>query len=76
MDGFKGDEEFGLSDVINISLDKSFKLSTVRLFQNIKISNIERLDKIRWIRKEVEDDDVFLFVEFFELDWKVTLMII
>ncbi len=47
MDGFKGDEEFGLSDVINISLDKSFKLSTVRLFQNIKISNIERLDKIR-----------------------------
>ncbi len=40
--GFKSDEEFGFDDIININFDESFKLSTVRLFQNIKISNIER----------------------------------
>jgi len=46
MGGFKDDEEFGLGDMVDISFDKDFKLSIVRLFQNIKTSNVERLDKI------------------------------
>ena len=47
MDGFKDDEELGLDDIVDINFDKSFKLSTVRPFQDIKISNVERLNKIR-----------------------------
>ena len=45
--GFKGDEEFGLDDIVDINLDKNLKLSTVRPFQNIKTPNIKRLDKMR-----------------------------
>ncbi len=45
--GFKGDEEFGLGNIIDINLDESLKLSTIQLFQNIKTSNIERLDKMQ-----------------------------
>jgi len=45
--GFKDDEKLGFDDMVNISLDKSLKLSTIQPFQNIKTSNIERLDKIR-----------------------------
>ncbi len=47
IDGFKNDEEFGLDNIVDINFDKSFKLSIVRLFQNIKISNVEKLDKMR-----------------------------
>ena len=45
--GFKGDKELGFDNIIDINFDKSFKLSIVRLFQDIKISNVERLDKMR-----------------------------
>ena len=47
MGGFKGDKELGLDDIIDINFDKGFKLSIVQPFQNIKTSNVERLDKIR-----------------------------
>jgi len=47
MGGFKGDKEFGLNDIIDISFDKGFKLSTIQSFQDIKTPNIERLDKMR-----------------------------
>jgi len=45
--GFKGDEEFGLDDVVDMNFDKGFKLSTVRPFQDIKIFNVERLGKMQ-----------------------------
>ncbi len=45
--GFKGDKKLGLGNMVNISLDKGLKLSTVRSFQDIKTPNIEKLDKIR-----------------------------
>ncbi len=76
MGGFKGDKEFGLNDIIDISFDKGFKLSTIQSFQDIKTPNIERLDKMRWMYKKIKDDDVLLFTKFFELDWKVVLIVI
>ncbi len=47
VNGFKNDKKLGLGDIIDINFNENFKLSTVRLFQDIKISNVERLDKIR-----------------------------
>ncbi len=76
MGNFKGDKEFGLGNMVDINFDKGFKLSIVQLFQDIKISNVEKLYKIRWIYREVESDDVFLFAEFFELDWEMALIAI
>ena len=46
MGGFKNDKEFGLGDMIDINFNEGFKLSIIRLFQDIKIFNVERLDKI------------------------------
>ena len=76
MDGFKGDEKLGFDDIVNMNLDKSFKLLTIRPFQDIKIPNVERLNKMRWMRKKVKGDDVLLFVEFFELDWEMAFIAI
>ena len=47
MNGFKNDEELGLNDIVDINFDKNLKLLTVRPFQNIKTSNVERLSKIQ-----------------------------
>ncbi len=76
MDGFKGDEKLGFDNIVNMNLDKSFKLLTIRPFQDIKIPNVERLNKMRWMRKKVKGDDVLLFVEFFELDWEMAFIAI
>ena len=76
MDGFKDDEELGFGNMVDMSFDKSFKLLIVQLFQDIKTFNVERLGKMRWICKEVEDDDILLFIEFFELDWEVVFIVI
>ena len=76
MDGFKNDEEFSLGDIIDINFDKSLKLSIVQLFQDIKTSNIERLDKMWWMCREIEGDDILLFTEFFELDWEMVFITI
>jgi len=76
VDGFKGDEKLGFDDIVNMNLDKSFKLLTIRPFQDIKIPNVERLNKMRWMRKKVKGDDVLLFVEFFELDWEMAFIAI
>ena len=76
MDSFKSDKKLGFDNIVDINFDKGFKLSIVQLFQDIKISNVEKLYKIRWIYREVESDDVFLFAEFFELDWEMALIAI
>ncbi len=68
MDGFKNDEKFGFNDIIDMNFDKGFEFSIIRLFQNVKTSDIERLGKIRRMCREVEDDNVLFFVEFFKLD--------
>ncbi len=45
--GFKSDKELGLDNIVNINFDKNFKLLIIQPFQDIKTSNIEKLDKMR-----------------------------
>ena len=52
MDGFKNDEKFGFNDIIDMNFDKGFEFSIIRLFQNVKTSDIERLDKMRRMRRK------------------------
>jgi len=40
MGGFKGKEELGLNDVVNIGFDKILEFLAVRPFQHIKTTNI------------------------------------
>jgi len=76
MNGFKDDKKLGFDDIIDINFDKNFKLSIIQPFQNIKTPNVERLNKIRWMYKEIEDDNVFIFIKFLELDWKIAFIAI
>ena len=65
--GSKSDKELGLSNIVDISLNKSLKLLVVQSFQDTKITNIERLDNIQEISKEIKGNNILLLIVFLKL---------
>jgi len=59
VDGLEYDEEFGFDDVVDIDFNQIFKLPIIWPFQYVKTTNIQRLDDIWGVYKEVENNNIF-----------------
>ena len=76
MGGLKRDEELKLSNIRNGGLYKDLDFSTIYPLKDAIIPDIERLGKVRGMRKEVNSYNVILLVILLEDIGKVTLMAI
>jgi len=66
MGYFKGIKEFELGDVRNVRLDEIFEFATVHALKGTKAPNVERLSKMRGVRRKANSDNaVLLAVTYF-----------
>ena len=66
MGSLECDEELELGDMVDMGLDEVLKCSTVHPLKYSKTTNIERLGKMRGVRREAEGNDVLLLAELLE----------
>ena len=66
MSSFEYDEEFEFGDVCDRGFDENLNFSTVWSFQYVVTLNIEKLDKMWKIYREIEGDNIVLLVIFLE----------
>jgi hypothetical protein len=62
--------------VRDVGLDKIFEFATVCTLEGTKAPNVERLSKMRGVRREAKGDNVVLLAEVFEFGGEVAFVTI
>ena len=70
----KDEKKFNLGDIVDSGPDKELEFLAVYTFQHTKTTNIERLDKVKGINREIEGDNSVVFTELLELGREMALM--